>query len=233
MKIWVYVEGESDQNALAALWGVWIQRLRPAGHGIKIVALANKAQFLRKVGHRAARVLCENNEDIVIGLPDLYPNKEFETTKYKHQDVVELKAVQVKEVSEALRTVFNVNQARTKQLLERFLPSALKHDLEMLLLAAQEQLRSYLGTSDQLGDWRNPVEEQNQNQPPKHLVEHLFRTKSVRRRAYRDTKDASGILRNVTDMKTILYDATGQVQCPVFKGILDWIGQQTGIRAYE
>jgi len=34
-------------------------------------------------------------------------------------------------------------------------------------------------------------------------------------------------------MKTILYDATGQVQCPVFKGILDWIGQQTGIRAYE
>lgn len=233
MIVWVYVEGEADRLALRSLWASWIERLRVVGHGIKVIPLANKSQFLRKIGHRAARALCESAADIVIGLPDLYPNKEFETTKYKHQDIVELKAVQVREVSEALRTVFNMHQAQIKQLLKRFLPSALKYDLEMLLLAAQEQLRAYLRTVDHLGDWRSPVEDQDQNQPPKRLVETLFRTKSVEGRAYRDTKDASAILRNVEDVKTILYDAAGRVQCPVFKEMLDWIGHQTGICAYQ
>lgn len=233
MKIWVYVEGESDKNALTALWGGWSEQLRSVGHGIKIIPLANKSQFLRKIGHRAARILYDNDEDIVIGLPDLYPNKEFERTKFKHQDFTELKHVQISEVSNALKTIFNVNEAGTKALLERFLPSALKHDAEMLLLAAQEQLRSYLGTSDQLGSWRNPVEEQNQNLPPKHIVEELFRTKSARKRAYRDTKDASAILRKVTDIKTIIYNHKGRVQCPVFKAMLDWIEERTGIAAYQ
>lgn len=233
MKIWAYVEGESDKNALTALWRGWSERLRPAGHGIRIIPLASKSQFLRKVGHRAARILYDNDEDIVIGLPDLYPNKEFERTKFKHEDVVELKQVQINRVSNALKTIFNVNEAGTKELLKRFLPSVLKHDVEMLLLAAQEQLRSYLGTSDQLGGWRNPVEEQNQNQPPKHIVKELFRTKSAKRRAYRDTKDASAILRKVNDIKTIIYNSGGQVQCPVFKTMLDWIGEQTEIPAYE
>ena len=233
MKIWVYVEGESDKNALTALWGGWTERLRLAGHGIKIIPLANKSQFLRKVGHRAARILYDNDEDIVIGLPDLYPNREYETTEFKHADTGELEEVQRREVSKALREKFDVNRANVPNLLARFRPSALKHDVEMLLLAAQEQLRSYLGTSDQLGGWRNPVEEQNQNQPPKHIVEELFRTKSARRRSYRDTKDASAILRKVTDIKTIIYNSRGQVQCPVFKTMLDWISEQTGIVAYQ
>jgi hypothetical protein len=154
-------------------------------------------------------------------------------TKFKHQDVGELKQVQVNEVSRALKTIFNVNKAGTKELLKRFLPSAFKHDLEMLLLAAKEQLRRHLGTSDQLGRWRSPVEEQNQNRPPKHVVEELFRTKSIRRRAYRDTRDASAVLRHVTDMRTIVYNDRGQVQCPVFKEMLDWIGEQTRIVAYQ
>ena len=233
MKIWIYVEGESDKNALTALWRGWSEQLRSARHGIKIIPLDNKSQLLRKVGHRVARILYDNDKDIVVCMPDLYPNKEFETTKFKHQDVEELKQVQLSEVSNALKTIFNVNEAGTKALLKRFLPSALKHDVEMLLLAAQEQLRSYLGTSDQLGGWRNPVEEQNQNQPPKHIVKELFRTKSARKRSYRDTTDASAILRHVIDIKTIIYNSRGQVQCPVFKTMLDWIGERTGIVAYQ
>lgn len=233
MKMWFYVEGESDKIALTALWTDWIARLRRAGHGITIIPLSNKSQFLRKIGHRAGRILYDNDQDVVIGLPDLYPNKQFDTTKYKHQDLDELKHVQIKQVSEALKTVFNVNQTGTKELLKRFLPSALKHDLEMLLLAAREQLRSHLGTLDQLGSWLNPVEEQNQNQPPKHIVQELFRTKSARKRAYRDTKDASAILGKVTDMKTIIYDSKGRVQCPLFKEMLDWVGSKAGVPAYS
>ena len=103
----------------------------------------------------------------------------------------------------------------------------------MLLLAAQKELRSHLRTTDQLGKWRSPVEDQNQQRPPKHIVEELFRTKSKTKHAYRDTKDASAILRNVTDIKTIIFNASNQIKCPVFKSLLDWIGEKTGIPAYQ
>ena len=232
MKVWIYVEGESDRLGLLALWDNWREQLRNAGHGIKIIPLDGKSHFFRKIGHRAARQLYDNNENIVIGLPDLYPNREYVGTKYEHRDLTQLMSVQKNEVSSALQNKFNVKRPQVGQLLERFLPSALKHDLEMLLLAAKDQLRSYLGTQDRLGNWRNPVEEQDQNHPPKRKVEELFRTKTRARRAYRDTKDASAVLRNVTDIKTIIYNANNQIECPVFKSLLDWIGEKTEITAY-
>ena len=233
MKVWIYVEGKSDRLGLRALWKNWLDQLRMAGHGIKIIPLGSKSHFFRKIGHRAARQLCDNNENIVVGLPDLYPNREYIGTKYEHMDLAQLMSVQTNEVSNALDSKFNINRPQIQQLLERFLPSALKHDLEMLLLAAQDQLRSYLGTSDRLGNWRNPVEDQNQNHPPKRIVEELFRTKSRTRRAYRDTIDASAVLLNVTDIKTIIYNATNQIKCPVFQALLDWIGEKTSIPAYR
>ena len=233
MKVWIYVEGESDRLGLQILWTNWCKQLRAAGHGIKIIRLTSKSQFFRKIGPRAAEKLCANNEDIVIGLPDLYPNQPYAGTRFEHSNMTQLKLIQKKEVSNALKGVFGVNRPQVRQLLERFLPSALKHDLEMLLLAAQDQLRSYLGTPDRLGNWRNPVEDQNQNHPPKRIVEELFRTKSRIKRAYRDTRDASAVLRNVTEIKTIIYNETNQIKCPVFKDLLDWIGKKTKIPAYE
>jgi len=232
MKVWIYVEGESDRLGLRTLWTNWLEQLRAAGHGIKIIPLTSKSQFFRKIGPRAAEKLCANNEDIVIGLPDLYPNQEYVGTQFEHRDLTQLMTVQTNEVSNALQNIFSVNRPQVRQLLQRFLPSALKHDLEMLLLAAQGQLRSYLGTPDRLGNWRNPVEDQNQNHPPKRIVEELFRTKSRTRHAYRDTRDASAVLRNVTDIKTIIYNETNQIKCPVFKALLDWIGEKTTIPAY-
>jgi len=234
MRVWIYVEGESDKLALQALWKSWIERLRTVGHGISIIPLGDKSRLLNKIGPRAARQLVDNQEDIVIGLPDLYPNQPYAGTRFEHRDMIQLELVQKKEVSNALQEVFSVNRLQAQQLLERFLPTALKHDLEMLLLAAQDQLRDYLGTPDSLGNWRNPVEDQNQTQPPKYIIEELFKTKSKRRQAYRDTKDASAILRNVTDIKTIINNnANSQIKCPVFKALLDWIGQKTTISAYE
>jgi len=233
MKIWIYVEGESDKLALQTLWSNWCERLRTAGHGIRIIPLADKSKFFRKIGHRAAHRLYDNGEDIVIGLPDLYPNQPYIGTRFKHANITELKSVQRIEVSNALQRVFGVSSSRVEQLLERFLPSALKHDLEMLLLAAQRELCLFLGTPDRLGKWRSPVEDQNQQRPPKRIVEELFRTKSKTKHAYRDTKDASAILRNVTDIRTIIFNTSNQIKCPVFKALLDWIGEKTGIPAYQ
>jgi hypothetical protein len=112
-------------------------------------------------------------------------------------------------------------------------PEPWRHDLEMLLPAAKDCLRAHLNTPDQLGAWRNPVEDQNQNRPPKRVIEELFSTKSPGRKAYRDTRDAGAILRKVSDLKNILFNQAGQVQCPVFKEVLDWIGDRTGVTAYS
>ena len=57
MKIWIFVEGQSDKLALEALWWPWRQELRQVGHAIKIVSLDNKSHFLRKIGARVAEKL--------------------------------------------------------------------------------------------------------------------------------------------------------------------------------
>ena len=77
MKVWIFVEGESDRIALNALWAKWRESLRKAGWGIQIIPLENKSKFFRKIGHRAAEKLTNNEDDLVVGLPDLYPNREY------------------------------------------------------------------------------------------------------------------------------------------------------------
>ena len=230
MKVWVFVEGEGDSKALGALFEGWRAKLRDAGWGLAIIVLGSKSQLLRKIGPRAAEKLCADQDDLVVGLPDLYPNREYETTEYRHANFSELCQIQTKRVRAALRDSYGLNGGAANGHAERFFASAMKHDLEVLLLAAQAELRAYLRTSDHLGGWRNPVEEQDQNEPPKYIVERLFKTKL--KRAYRDTKDAPAVLRAVSDLRTILYGDSKQIQCPAFKEMLDWVGQRTGVPPY-
>ena len=77
MKVWIYVEGESDKLALQFLWKNWCEQLRTARHGIRIIPLDGKSKFFQKIGPRVAEKLCANKEDIVVALPDLYPNEPF------------------------------------------------------------------------------------------------------------------------------------------------------------
>jgi hypothetical protein len=75
-----------------------------------------------------------------------------------------------------------------------FLAHCLKHDLEALLLACPDQLRLRLGTKESLtGSWRKPIEDENDERPPKRIVETLFR-KYRPKRGYVDTVDAPWIL---------------------------------------
>lgn len=233
MRVSVYVEGESDKLALEALWQDWRDRLRRQGHGIDIHPLSGKAKFLRKIGAHAAQKLRALEENIVVGLPDLYPNREYRGTDYEHEDLSELQRVQTDQVRDALANIYGLTGKDLQAALGRFYPSALKHDLEMLLLAAKDELRSYLGTPDKLGAWRKPVEDQDQDHPPKRVVEELFITKSRRKRAYRDTVHARAIMAKVADIKQIIYDEHGQVQCPAFKAMLDSIGVRLGVTAYS
>jgi len=230
MKVWIYVEGEADRIALDTLWANWRKSLGGAGWGIQTIPLDNKAKFFRKIGGRVAEKLKNNDDDLVVGLPDLYPNREYVGTGFEHRNIEELKTVQTKLVKEELTRVFGLSPTQIQKVLERFHPSAFKHDMEMLILAAREELCAVLGTRDALGNWRHPVEEQDQTKPPKYIVNELFRTKKGMR--YRDTVDARAVLARVTDIRNILYQNREQPQCPLFKHLMDWIADKTGVPAY-
>lgn len=224
MKVWVYVEGKSDKIALTALFDNWMQDLRRRGWGIEFVSLKNKSEYLKKIGPRAAEKLLYDTNDLVVGLPDLYPNLNFGNTEFRHSNLRELKNLQVKLVERALQNKGGPRES--DRMLSHFHASALKHDLEMLLLAVPSHLQSLLKMQSRPHGWRFPPEDQNQNNPPKRIVEELFRVNL--KRSYLETNDSHAILRNV-EMSEVLFDRQGNEQCPAFRAMLDWIVEKTGV----
>ncbi len=224
MKVWIYVEGESDKLGLDALWRNWKIRLRNAGWGIQFIPLGGKPKYLKYIGRLAAEKLTKNETDIVVGLPDLYPNAEYVGTKFQHRQFEDLQRLQHELVGHAL------SSAGTDARMDRFFAGALKHDLEMLLLAAEQPLKERLRLeSRQLGNFSQKPEDQNQSQPPKKIVDTLFRRGL--KRAYRETKDAPAILSKST-LEQIVIDERGGIRCPAFKHMVDWVGEKTSVPAY-
>ena len=80
MKVWIFVEGRSDVQALSALWSDWQQRLGKKGWGIQLIPLEGKSKYFRKIGPRATEKLEHDAHDLVVGLPDLYPNQDYANT---------------------------------------------------------------------------------------------------------------------------------------------------------
>ena len=223
MKVWIFIEGKSDVQALSALWGGWKQNLGAKGWGLQLIPLENKPNYFRKIGPRAGEKLVHDTRDLVVGLPDLYPNRDYADTAYKHDNLKELQDVQMQLVKQNLQQ--KGRPADVESHIARFYPSALKHDLEVLLLAATSQLQSRLKMQNRNrpGGWRHPPEDQNQNKPPKKIVEELFQ-KNLKR-AYRE----------ITDSVAILEEANLQEvakQCPAFRAVIDWIGAETGVPGY-
>ncbi len=219
MKVWVFVEGKSDEQALSALWSGWKRELGKKGWGIQLIHLGSKSKYFNKIGPRVVEKLVHDTRDLVVGLPDLYPNRNYANTEYKHDNVEELRDVQTRLVKQKLEQ--EVRRADFDSHIARFFASALKHDLEVLLLAATGQLQSRLrnGTSG----WRRPPEEQNQDKPPKKIVQDLF-LKHLGR-AYRENTDSHAILRDA-GLREVAE------QCPAFCAVIDWIGEKTGVPAY-
>jgi len=226
VKAWLFVEGTSDRLGLESLWAAWRGRLREKRHGVAIVPLDNKANLLKRLGHRGAEKLVGHNSDIVVGMPDLYPVQPFVGTEFAHEDATSLKELQTRSVRNALTSTFGISHRRIDAYMERFLPAVFKHDFEMLLLAAKDALRTTLRTTERLGQWRQPVEDQDIERPPKRVVEELFRTKLKKR--YLDTRDAPRILRGVTDPSPMLRTDLGRATCPEFIEVLRWLGERFG-----
>ncbi len=224
MKAWLFVEGRSDQLGLESLWKPWRDRLRRKRHGLAVIPMENKSNFLKKIGPRAAERLTGSNSDIVVGLPDLYPAEAYADSEYSHTNASTLKELQRKLVKQALVSTFQLSKRQANEYMTRFLPAVFKYDFEMLLLAAKDALRTILGTGERLGNWRVPVEDQDFDRPPKRVIEDLFRTKGSRR-SYLGTRDAPRILGSVTDLATILQTPSGAPTCPEFVAVLRWLGR--------
>ena len=222
MKVWIFVEGKSDVLALSALLNGWKQNLSTKGWGIQLIPLESKSKYFRKIGSRATEKLANDAHDLVVGLPDLYPNRDYADTEYKHNNLQELQGVQTRLVKQHLQQQMG-RRADVDSHIAHFYASALKHDLEVLLLAATSQLQSRLRMSNMPRSWRQPPENQNQDRPPKRIVEELFRINL--KRSYRENTDSDAILRKA-DLREVAE------QCPTFCAMIDWIGEKTGVPGY-
>jgi hypothetical protein len=185
LKVIVYVEGPSDKLALGALLEPLIRRAAQNGCLISFVPQRGKRPLLTKAPRRAVNILRNDRSAFVIVLPDLYP----QGMVYPHSSLDELR--------QALVQVFCAECDRLRldagELARRFRVHCLKHDLEALLLGAEDQLRQYLDLAGRRLPitWTTPVEDQDFGHPPKRVVEELFARVG---RSYVDTYDAPQIL---------------------------------------
>lgn len=183
MKVIIYVEGPSDKRAMEHLLEPLLQKAQSIGVVINFIPTEGKRKLIIKTPIKAANILCHNADAVVIALPDLYPKNMGVT----HETFPELQ--------EQLQNEFKQILARKciddERLQQRFAIFCFKHDLEALILAAEEQLASRLGIPSVVRTWIRPVENQNFNHPPKRIVEQIFTEHGDR---YQDTIDAPLIL---------------------------------------
>lgn len=176
MKVIVYVEGSSDRVAMDALLKPLIEQKQKEGIEISFPAQfreTGKSYLLIKVPRKAAIILPEEPGTTIVIMPDLYPKNEA----FPHESVEELEAGILRNFNAALQ---NIDNERKIQLEDRFKVFCFKHDLEALILASEEGLRRQLGLSHLEATWQKPVEDQDQEDPPKRIVERLFRENGKR-----------------------------------------------------
>jgi len=186
MRVVVYVEGLSDKYALESLLRPLLVTKRSKGVAIDFFEAPQgdkKQSVMEKVPIRAVNILLNDPQAVVVALPDLYPmNKAF-----PHASFQELAEVIRRNFAHALK-LKGVTDTRVA---ERFHVFCLKHDLEALVLAAEEALGRHLGVSHLVRNWVLPVEDQNHTNPPKVVVKELFRKHG---RRYIEKSDAPSIL---------------------------------------
>lgn len=167
MKVVVYVEGPGGRARLETLLRPLIEAKEAAGVQVAFIPMTRgdrKTALLTHAPVKAANAVLNDPELTVIVLPDLYPaNKAFEqATCGELQEGVML----------AFRKAVAAKQGRDERIAQRFRVFCMIHDLEVLLLAAEEQLvqRCRLAAVS----WTKPVEQQNHDEPPKRIVERLI-----------------------------------------------------------
>jgi hypothetical protein len=197
LKVLIYVEGASDEAAMGELLHPLLQRKQAEGIEIRFLEAQggdHKKDILLQVPFRAARILSNNPDAVVVALPDLYPrNKGF-----PHETFAQLREGVMQRFKNALKSI---GLGEDTRYLDRFKVFCFKHDLEALVLAAYEALALRLETESLDVTWKLPVEDQNHNFPPKRVVEEIFQHYG---QTYEEVVDAPLILgladyRNVAD----------------------------------
>ena len=197
MRVVVYVEGESDQVAMEALLAPLIAEKSQQGIEIRFVSVKGsenqrggdaKKDLLLKIPVKAVNMICNDPNVVVVAIPDLYPkNKGF-----PHETFAELKMGMQGKFDEGLRRRGLGDDLR---LTERFQVFCFKYELETLILAAEEELKKFLGVKSLKITWQRPVEDQNHDLPPKQVVQRIFASCG---RPYKETVDAANILGNAS-----------------------------------
>lgn len=222
MSIYIYVEGKSDVAGLVALLTPYRQQYGQAGIATRLVPLKGKDQLLRKVGPRAYADLREESDSHVVAMPDLYPMRQFDPTPYAHDSYEALVGL----LRRLVRTHAQSERCSSSEvagLLDRFYPFPLSHDLEVLLLAAHEELRRHLRAPGSLANaFRHPAEDQDDQKPPKQVIDELFLRH--RKTRYKPTIHAPAVLRNVSpgELRT-------SGECPRFAEFLSVLERITGM----
>ncbi len=202
-EIFVYVEGASDQLGMRKLLSSVIEDAASRGNKIDFYPLGGKNHLLNKGPKRAVNILLNKPHSWVFLVPDLYPRNE----PFKHETFVDLKEELLKRFMSELRV-----KATDLRIKDKFFVHCFKYDFESLLLASENILLKRLEATKFSVHWKTPVEEQNHNQPPKRIIEELFRKVN---KIYKGTIDAPWILER-TDHRDL------SKKCPQnFKPFLD------------
>lgn len=214
MKVIVYVEGPSDKLAMEQLLDPLLDVMTSAGIKVEFIATEGKRKLMAKTPVKAANILCHAAHAIVVAMPDLYPKN----MGLPHETYFELK----QQLQSEFRRVLSRKRIDDERLGQRFLVFCFKHDLEALILAAEEQLASRLGVPSVTCTWIKPVEDQDHNYPPKRVVEQIFSQHGNR---YQDTIDAPIILGAAS--YTVIAD-----RCPqCFKPFIEYLESLTRTHA--
>ncbi len=165
MRVVVYVEGPGDRLCLETLLSSLVTTKEAAGIRIQFIPATKgdrKAELLTNVPVKAAHIVMNDADTWVVILPDLYPpNKAFAHTSCA-------------EMQEGITARFRnaLNRSGGERAAERFRVFCLIHDLEVLLLAAEESLMALCKLLQPA--WAKPVEDQDHHRPPKRIVEELI-----------------------------------------------------------
>ncbi len=211
MKVFIYVEGDSDKLAMQALLRTLLERKRAEGKYVSFVPAGGKNPLLLKYIVKAADFVHSHWSNYAVILPDLYPKNMGVT----HDNIDELRKALTPMFVQRLKEK-GLSESELSNCLSRFNIFCFKHDLEVLVLAAEPQLLARLDCAHFPADvsWNKTVENQNNTRPPKRVIEEIFKSCNMK---YRETTDAALILSNC--QYQVLAD-----KCPEsFKPLIDYI----------
>lgn len=166
MKVVVYVEGPSDKLGLERIFRPLLDRKESQGVLIRffVAQKGDRKDWLLTHGlDRARSILLNEPASHVVIMPDLQPPNRVFPHRMRE------------ELAEGLRREFAERVHHDSRMTSRFHAFCFHHQFEVLLLAQEDALRSHLGAAGLKTGWRKPPEEQNHEDPPKRVLERLFR----------------------------------------------------------